>query len=84
MGEGIAEFKKLIASGDKDARMRLQVEIRERVKKITLWNKGVKDPSKLPARVSKEPMPTAKVELADGTVLYVQTMKTAFPRGSRK
>lgn len=70
MTDGIEEFKKLIAAGDPNGRARLQMEIRRRVKRITLYRNGGHPMFAKSEAETNVPNPTIEITLANGAKQY--------------
>lgn len=70
MTEGIDEFKQLIGDGDPNSRSRLQMEIRRRIKRITLFRKGGHPMLKAAEESTQQPNPTVEITFANGYSQY--------------
>lgn len=70
MTEGIDEFKHLIADGDPNSRSRLQMEIRRRIKRITLYRHGGHPMLKSAEQSTQQPNPTVEITYANGFKQY--------------
>lgn len=66
MTEGIDEFKQLIVDGDPNSRSRLQMEIRRRIKCITLYRHGGHPMLKSTEELHQQPNPTVEITYANG------------------
>lgn len=66
MTEGIDEFKQLIVDGDPNSRSRLQMEIRRRIKRITLFRHGGHPMLKSAEESTQQPNPTVEITYANG------------------
>jgi len=70
MTEGIDEFRQLIADGDPASRARLQMEIRRRLKRITLYRHGGHPMLKEAEESTRLPKPTVEITYANGAKQY--------------
>ena len=66
MTEGIDEFKQIIVDGDPNSRSRLQMEIRRRIKCITLYRHGGHPMLKSAEESTQQPNPTVEITYANG------------------
>lgn len=71
MAEGLDEFRALIDAGDPESRIRLQTEIRRRIKRITLFRKGGHPMLKPAEESTQQPKPTIEIIYANGAKQYL-------------
>lgn len=70
MAEGLDEFRALIDAGEPDSRIRLQTEIRRRIKCITLYRHGGHPMLKAAEESTQQPKPTIEITYANGAKQY--------------
>ena len=68
--EGLDEFRALISAGSPSERIKLQNEIRRRVKKITLWRHGHAAPF-VGTTIEDNPMPCIGIEFHNGAKQWI-------------
>ncbi len=70
MAEGLDEFRALIDAGDPESRIRLQTEIRRRIKRITLYRHGGHPMLEAAEKSTNQPKPTIEITYANGVKQY--------------